>query len=141
MEPSITRVADLPQPEPPPEIAEDSTERFVEEVCDEIAVLEQYHDKTIKPAEINIVFDNNIAYNSTEVHDRSTDDSWVDYNLNTRDEEEHNTTNGVINTIQSVYPTEKWKPGLNNIIEETDFQVQQTTNNGHKELYFITSAK
>jgi hypothetical protein len=137
VEPNITRVADLPQPEPPPERNDDSTERFVDEVCDEIAVLEQYNDKMIKPAAIKIVFDKDITNNSTEVYDGSMDDS----NISTFEEELQDKSEAIINTIQSVYPTEKWKPGLNNIIEETSFQIQQIAEDGRKQLYPITSAK
>jgi hypothetical protein len=109
----------------------------VDEVCDELAVLEQYNDKTIKPAAIKIVFDKDITTNSTEVISESTDDS----NISTFEEEKQGTSEAVINTVQSVYPSEKWKPGLNNIIEETSFQIQHIAEDGSKQLYPVTSAK
>jgi hypothetical protein len=117
----------------------DPTDQFIGEVCEELAVLEQYNDETIKPAAVKIVFDKNLTYNSTD-----TNLDIMNINLQGSISDIDSTaeeSDAVVNTVTSNYPTDKWKPSLNNIIEETEFQIQQSETDSPTNLYPATSSK
>jgi hypothetical protein len=109
-----------------------------------LAELQQRNDMTIKLATVNIVLDKNTSHNTSTTTSIELGD--IDEILQHSETSKHDRdiSTPILHTIKNmdnITNTDNWKPTLNNIIEETVYDINQQNDNINLTTPFVTSSK